>query len=318
MRRRAAWAVVVIAVIAGFVLTSGTPRPKPNPPGTFSFAVLGDAPYYFWEEWRYRFVLRSIDEHDLGFIIHVGDIWWRPCVDARYQKTKQEFDDRKHPVIYTPGDNEWFDCWEPGSGAFAPQERLKRLREIFYRESPSLHGVRQREFVENVRWQYQGIELATLHLIGSRNGMKPFPQRTPADDEAARRRTDAAIAWMRETFAEARRTGARAVVFGFHTSLLLELPLGHEERRPYEPFIAALEEEVERFGGPVLIVQGDDHEYIVDSTLVNRRTGRRLENFTRMQVPGSPDVGWVRVIVTPGAKPAFAFENHVVPRWKYW
>ncbi len=44
----------------------------------------------------------------------------------------------------------------------------------------------------------------------------------------------------------------------------------------------------------------------------------RLENLTRVQVPGSPLVGWVRVTVTPGADEPFAFESNVVPAWKHW
>jgi hypothetical protein len=35
-------------------------------------------------------------------------------------------------------------------------------------------------------------------------------------------------------------------------------------------------------------------------------------------VPGSPSVGWVRVVVTPGVQPSFTFEPRVVPGWKYW
>jgi hypothetical protein len=35
-------------------------------------------------------------------------------------------------------------------------------------------------------------------------------------------------------------------------------------------------------------------------------------------VPGSPLVGWVRVVVTPGSTPSFAFDQRLVPRWKYW
>ncbi len=75
--------------------------------------------------------------------------------------------------------------------------------------------------------------------------------------------------------------------------------------------IAALDEEVARFGKPVLLVNGEDHEYLVDHPL-------RSPNFTRMQVPGSPLVGWVRVEVRPGAASPFTFEQRVVPRWKYW
>ena len=53
------------------------------------------------------------------------------------------------------------------------------------------------------------------------------------------------------------------------------------------------------------------HKFIVDRPL-------ELANLTRLEVPGSPDVGWVRVTVTPSARNPFAFEKHVIPQWKYW
>jgi hypothetical protein len=86
---------------------------------------------------------------------------------------------------------------------------------------------------------------------------------------------------------------------------------GGRERQPFEPFIAALEHEAEQFGRPVLLVHGDGHRYIVDHP---------LENLTRLEVPGSYDVGWVWVAITPDAQSLspFVFEAHVVPRWKYW
>ena len=59
-------------------------------------------------------------------------------------------------------------------------------------------------------------------------------------------------------------------------------------------------------------------EFTVDHPLVRRTTGRWLANFPRLEVPGSPAVGWVRVVVTPGAAQPFAFQPLVVPRWKFW
>jgi hypothetical protein len=332
IQRRKIWfGVVVLAVLlAGYLASRGPEPPKPNPPGTFSFAVLGDAPYYAWEDVQFRLVLEEMDAHDLRWVLHVGDLFWRPCTDEMYRRSLGWFNGLRHPVIYTPGDNEWMDCWEPGSGGFAPQGRLDRIRKIFF-ENPtrSLGGrplplasqagrERYSEFVENARWAHEGIVFATLHLVGSRNGREEFPARTPADDAAADRRTEAAIAWLRETFAEAKAADAPAVVLGFHANPDFEEPVDHPYRQTFEPFLTALEEEVEKFPRPVLMVQGDNHDYLVDRPLVRRTTGRRLENLTRLQVPGSPRVGWVRVFVTPGAKDPFAFEAHVVPRWKYW
>jgi hypothetical protein len=145
---------------------------------------------------------------------------------------------------------------------------------------------------------------ATLHIVGSRNGTG----RTPAEDAAAGERMAAAIAWMRETFAEARARRASAVVLAFHADLALDVPRGHVYREPYQPFIAALEEELTRFPEPVLYIHGDQHEFIVDHPLA--------KNVTRLEVPGSPLVGWVRVTVDPRLRSPFTFQNHVVK--KYW
>ena len=120
---RARWVVlsVVVAAVVFVVTTKGPPKPTPNRPGAaFSFAALGDAPYFWWEEVRYPQTMQDIDQNDVAFVIHVGDIFWRPCTDAMYRKTLARFDALRHPVIYTPGDNEWTDCWERGSGGFEP------------------------------------------------------------------------------------------------------------------------------------------------------------------------------------------------------
>jgi hypothetical protein len=113
-------------------------------------------------------------------------------------------------------------------------------------------------------------------------------------------RMAATIRWMRETFAHARSRDAAAVVLAFQANFDL-----HGDSKP---FLAALEEEAKRFGKPVLAAHGDGHVYLIDRPL----TG--APNVTRMQVPGSPRVGWVRVVVRDGS---FQFEPYVVPPWKY-
>jgi hypothetical protein len=332
LRRRTIWITGVVVLSLGVVVlaTRGLPEPTPDPPGAFSFAVLGDAPSHVWEEVQYRLVLRALDAHDLGFVLHVGDIFWRPCTDERYERTLDGLNGLRHAVIYTPGDNEWTDCWEPGSGGYAPRERLERIRQIFFADPTRTLGgstlplIRQSsggtsgEFVENARFTHRGIVFATVHLVGSRNGLDPFAGRTSADDDEVHRRTEAAAGWVRETFAEARSVDAPAVVLGFHANPALEAPAGDPFRQAFEPFLTALEEEVENFARPVLAVHGDHHDFVVDRPLVRRPAGPHLDNFTRLQVPGSPRVGWVRVVVTPDAAEPFAFQEHVVPRWKYW
>ena len=326
------WIALALVAVLALTLwfTSGPPAPTPTPPGSFAFAAFGDAPYYWWEELKFRQVLRSLDQHDLTFVIHVGDIFWRPCTDRHYQAALDRFNGLRHPVIYTPGDNEWTDCWERGSGSFAPLERLQSLRRIFFANPGVSAGLRRipldpqsaipglPEFVENVRWSHAGITFATVHLVGSGNGRTKNPGRKPEDDAEITRRTEAAAAWVKETFAAATASGAPAIVIAFHGAPGFDLPADNQHRQLFEPFLEALEVETERFGRPVLAIHGDDHEYTVDHPLRRRTTGQRLENFTRLMVPGSPDVGWVRVVITPGATATLSPDARVVPRWKYW
>jgi hypothetical protein len=314
MKRAIAYLLVVLLLGLVSFLTRGLSPPTPNPSGAFSFAVMGDAPYNVLEEARFRLVLRDLDAHDLTTVISVGDIFWRPCDDAMYQRARDQFNGLRHPVIYTPGDNEWFDCWEAGSGGYEPQERLARLRQIFYTTpAQSLGGrkiplVSQPAFIENARWTDHSLVFATAHLIGSANGRRQFPNRTEDDVLAARTRTEAAAAWLRETFSAAKAANAPAVVIATQGN---PFDVESKDREPFEPFQAVLREEAARFERPVLIVHGDYHEYTVD-----RQLG--LANLTRLEVPGSPDVGWVRVTVTPNAHEPFAFQPHVIPRWKFW
>jgi hypothetical protein len=327
--RRYGLLAVLVAVGAAAYVSAGPPPPTRTAPGTFAFAVLGDSPYHAWEDLKYRVVLQDLRAHDLGLVLHIGDMLWRPCTDARYRSSLDGFNSLPHPVIYTPGDNEWADCWASGAGGFRPLERLARLREMFFGSPESLgrrrvpltaQGRREpfAEFVENVRWVHGGLAFATVHLVGSANGSDAFPGRGPEDDAEVVRRTAAATVWVRETFAEARTANAAAVVIGFHANPGLGGGQSPDYRHFFEPFLTALEEEVEAFGKPVLIAHGDNHVYTVDHPVVRRTTGRLLENLTRLQVPGSPGVGWVRVAVTPGPKVSFAFEPRVVPRWKLW
>jgi hypothetical protein len=331
-KRLLAGAAVVSVSAVTIISLTGIPAPVPNPPGTFAFAALGDAPYVAMhgETLRYRLVLRDLEAHDLDLVLHVGDIFWYPCTDERYRQTLDELNQLRHPVIYTPGDNEWTDCWEEITGRFEPLDRLASLRRIFFATPTQSLGRRRialatqsaqepfKEFVENVRWAGHGLVFVTVNLPGSANARERFPGRTAAHDQAATRRTEAAVAWLREAFAAARASDATGVVVGFHANPSFEAEVNDEYRQSFEPFLAALEEEAEGFGKPVLVAQGDNHDFIVDRPLLRRTTGRRLDNLTRLQVPGSSDIGWVKVVVTPGPPTSFAFENRVVPAWKLW
>jgi hypothetical protein len=162
------------------------------------------------------------------------------------------------------------------------------------------------------------VVFATAHLTGSWNGTRPHQGQAADALTAASRRTAAAAAWLRETFAEAQDTSAAAVVVAFHADPNFDRPPAHVSRQPFEPFLSALEEEAERFRRPVLVIHGDSHEYTVDRPVVRRTTGARLDHVTRLIVPGSPNVGWARIVVNRTPAVSFSFDPRVISRWKYW
>jgi hypothetical protein len=75
-----------------------------------------------------------------------------------------------------------------------------------------------------------------------------------------------------------------------------------------------LETEVVTFGKPVLFVHGETHVFRVDKPLFNTKNGRAIENFTRLEVFGSPDVHWVRIIVDPNNPNLFIFRPEIVEK----
>ena len=284
----------------------GAPAIEPLPPDSFAFGVFGDGPYFPWEQGQFRRVLDDVSRADVEWLIHVGDILWYPCSEAAYEDRLEQLNALAHPVVYTPGDNEWTDCHESRAGGYEPLDRLAVLRKLFFAEPDrSLGGGALElasqaedsafaEFPENARWVRGGFVFATIHLVGSSNGLDDFSGRSAAHDAEVERRTRAALAWLDEAFALARETGAKGVVLATHANVGLEGEPG--ARRGFEPFVERLEEHVARFTGPVLLIHGDSHEQQVDQPLRDEG-GRVYENFTRLETFGSPDIGWVRVVV---------------------
>lgn len=316
-----------LATVASLVLLGGCWRPEPpSPGGAFRFAVFGDGPYYAHEKGRARRVIAALNEREGAFVIHVGDIMWQPCTDEAYRERRELIERIRRPVIYTPGDNEWSDCVDIRRDD--PLERLASLRAVFFAAPSQSLGANPlllesqasdpeyAEFVEHARWMHGGVLFATVHVVGGANGGRPFQGRTARHDEEVGRRTRAAVDWLHRSFAAAAAADAAAVVVAMHASLL------HPPRDPDEaataPLRRALIELAQHFGKPVLLVHGDEHQYIVDRPFVDPATGVRVANLERLMTFGSPWIGWVDVVVDPALEQPFRFEPNVTPRWLWW
>jgi hypothetical protein len=220
------------------------------------------------------------------------------CSDANIDQRYRTINAVRHPVVYTPGDNEWTDCHADG---FRPLERLAYLRQTFHANPSRTLGARTfaletqsaeaewQEFVENQRWRRGRVLFVTLHIVGSRNAGESFRGRTAEDDSAVVRRTSAAIAWLDSAFAIARRDSMRAVVLAIHGNPRFNY-IGSREHA-YGSFLRRLEQHARAFDGSILFIHGDSHEYILDQPLPGAKNLTRLETF------GSPDIGWVRVVM---------------------
>jgi len=85
---------------------------------SFTFAALGDAPYYDHEEQTFVEMLAAIDREPLAFSVHVGDFksGHSDCSNALYQQRREWFGRSAHPFVFVPGDNDWTDCWRTFAG----------------------------------------------------------------------------------------------------------------------------------------------------------------------------------------------------------
>jgi hypothetical protein len=290
----------VLAAAASAAFAQGVP---------FSFAVFGDTPYNALELALVPHVLRAADQAGVAFVVHVGDLKAasEPCSDQLLRERLALLDASPRPVVFVPGDNEWTDCQRQSAGGYDPGERLDRLRQLFYPDDESLGRTRMRlvrqsdrdprfrPYRENVRWRAGNIVFATLNLPGSNNNLG----RSAAMDSEHAARMTANFAWLAEAVALAREPAMRGLVLFSHADPRFDRSVDGADG--YTGWRNALRAHLSAFDKPVLYVHGDGHRYRVDQPLRNLLTLDRVATFTRVEVFGSPTVGWVRVTVDPDA-----------------
>ena len=296
-----------------------TPRNAPSlsPDLIYDFALIGDVPYDETQITRsFPNMIEELNREKLAFVVHDGDIkaGATPCSDAAFERVYSLFETIRHPLIYTPGDNEWSDCGQVKTNAYEPLDRLQKLRMLFHSGSQSL-GQRKltlarqsdtgdfSEFRENVRWLHGGILFTTVNAPGSDNfaASKEFERRNTAN-----------IAWIRDGFSIAQRENLRAVMIIMQANPHFDLPSTNRVRRGFNAMIRTFEDESLEFGKPVVLVHGDTHYFRIDQPLVSARSGRRVENFTRVETYGNPDMHWLKVHVDWRNPNVFQFQPRIV------
>ncbi|HEX5377424.1 MAG TPA: hypothetical protein VFW47_02565 [Phenylobacterium sp.] len=329
---------------------------------TFSFVALGDTTYNPSVDYPvYDALIARINQARPAFSIHVGDTWGAlPCTEDQHRSVLAWFAKYDHPVVYTPGDNEWVDCRKPevlaaytryvtgkgtpedmalllplrgldagmaGAGFDDPLGSLALIRKVFFSRPQSVGAhpmplVRQpdvsdfKDTLENTRWEKDGVLFATVSVPGSGNGLT---MNDPVRAAEAIARNRANVEWIKATFAEARARKAKAVVIAMQASLFgegrgdsfsgKELRGGTEG--PFYWVALAIRDLGAQFGKPVLIINGDFHDLIVDRPF---RVGQGeakpalYGNITRLQVYGAPELKAVKVGVDTDTPWVFSFE----------
>jgi len=305
-RRRALLAALAAAGLGARAADAATQA------DTFDFIALGDAPYGpdLMAGPVYRSLIDRINRLRLRVAIHVGDFkdGTAACSDGEYQRQWQHFQRFAGALVYTPGDNDWLDCHRRGDD---PLERLQALRQRFFATPQSLGRqpiALQRQadvmpahaaYRENQRWQQQGVLFATFHTVGPTNG---FDADSPAVRAEALRREAANSAWIADSFALARRSGARALVLATQAEALAHDRPRRPRRGSLQPGFTAIADTLlplaEAAPHPVLLVHGDAHRYTFDQPFDNAG-GQLIDNLWRLQVFGEPRVHAVRVRVQP-------------------
>lgn len=317
----------------------------------FQFGLIGDMPYTTVQQQEYQRVLVALNKADLAFVVHVGDfqndprgyypnptIGSLPCRDENYKEIYDSFQSVRHPVILTPGDNDWTDCHLVRDSKVDPLERLAKVRAMFFPDGRSLgQGTIPVEsqakdsqfamFRENLRWSMSGVTFATLHIVGSNDNFG----RTPEMDAEHVERKAANIAWIKQAFAHAKADNSRGLV------LLTQANPGFENHWPpgpkgryfrnflgvkpptppqptgYDDYIRALAEQLESYDKPVAFLHGDTHLFRHDKPLYSTKTSRVFENFTRVETFGNPETYWVRITVDPADPQLFTFRPEIIP-----
>lgn len=304
--------ILVALVTLGAAGCAGGPE-SPGEEGSKEFEVglIGDFPYDAGQEAQAQSMLDELNGEDLAFIVHDGDIQSgrTPCTDEVLQKELERFESSENPLVYTPGDNEWTDCHRTG---YDPDERLQRVRETFFSGDESFGKrtialTRQSEdYPENARWDYGGVTFATLHIVGSNNGLNSD---NDPDEYAAR--NDANLAWLRETLEHAQSEDSAAVMLAIQANVFEE---DKADPSGFADFKKALKQEVISFGRPVVLVHGDSHYFRIDKPLYAQEGDKssRILNFTRVETFGEHDVHWVRALVDVQDPEVFSFQPEIV------
>ncbi|MFM6847721.1 MAG: metallophosphoesterase [Terrabacter sp.] len=327
-------ATALVLLPAGVGAAQAADAPGQGKDGHYSFAVIGDVPYGDAQVAAFpRWVDQINATPDLAFTIHVGDIknGSSKCTNEYFSMIRTQFDRFTMPLVYTPGDNEWTDCHRTNNGTYNPLERLSAIRSTFFPRPGHTLGADMpvasqaaAGFAENVSFRRQGVDIATLHVVGSNDGLLPWPElghTTPTPEQVAeeKARMDSAVAQVRSAFADARQRHDRAVALFLQADMFdPTYAVTWADNSAFQPLVRELVAQSNAFDGEVYLFNGDSHIYNSDRPLA---AGSKwldfygiqgsAENLERVTVDGSNNNKDFLVVTVnrPGAEHVLSWQR---------
>jgi hypothetical protein len=306
-----------------------------------TYAIVGDTPYGHAQIENFPNDVAEINaDPQVRLVMHLGDIkdGSSECTTPYFEGVRADFDQFDDPFVYTPGDNEWTDCHRANNGGYWPAgpvlngdsrpARLDEIHRIFFDrpgwtlgQHPQRVETQGGSYVENVLWNHSRVEFGVLDIPGSNNDWAPWfgQPRTSSQIDEVTGRTKADLIWLDRIFDRARDEHARAVAIGIQADMwdpaIESDPAGYDH---YEPIVQALAQEALRFHGPVLLMNGDSHQFVDDHPLADPSRPQNksiygitqdVPNLHRITVNGSttPCHEWLKLTIDPRAPEVFSY-----------
>jgi Calcineurin-like phosphoesterase len=339
-RTRRLWPTLVAAATVVAAIGAGTASAIDDNPlaaHPFTIGVIGDMPYTSEQLAAFQGFLNAMSvDPRFHLVVHLGDIksGSTACTDEYTRAIRDALNSYAGALVYTPGDNEWTDCHRNSSDPKNPAERLEFLRAKFFFTPGITLGHQPRQvltqggdadfpaFVENQAWVESKTVLAVLNVPGSNNGLDPWTNGVGTVDEQQQEvdmRLAADLEWLERIFDLANESQARAVVLGMQADMW-DPAAGTAALTGYDQIVRKLASLIREFGKPVLLLEGDSHDFKVDNPLASgdpaHGVATSVQNLTRIVVQGGSDhfpFEYLRITIDPRQKDApFSWER-VIP-----
>lgn len=283
-------------------------------------AILGDTPYGPEQTEQFPALVEEVNAaDDWDWVFHAGDVksGSTPCSDELLAHKLDLYNTFASPFVITPGDNEWTDCHREKAGQYLPTERLEHFRSTYYPDPSGTIGgesmpvtpqseaqPQHAQSVENVLFRASQVTFATVHVVGSDNGEKPWDELPEGDHPAERmaeveERRAANLDWIDHAFDAAEQQGDVAVALMMQAEPVVDVEGFAAER-------ALILERAAAFDGPVLLLHGDEHVHEYEEAYGG------VENLTRVETFGDTATEWLSMTVDPTTEEVFTFETHAV------